>query len=63
MTTKKLIRPKKGRVIGGVALGLANYLNIDVTVIRIIWVFLLIPGGLPGLLPYIILWILVPSED
>ncbi|MDQ5954622.1 MAG: phage shock protein [Patescibacteria group bacterium] len=59
---KKLIRPKDGRVIGGVSLGLAQYLNIDVTVIRIIWVLLLIPGGLPGLLPYIILWIAIPSE-
>ena len=59
---KKLIRPKDGRVIGGVSLGLAQYLNIDVTVIRIIWVLLLIPGGLPGLLLYIILWIAIPSE-
>jgi phage shock protein C len=59
---KKLIRPKEGRMIGGVCLGLARYFNFDVTVVRIIWVFLLIPGGLPGFLPYIILWVLVPSE-
>ena len=60
---KKLIRPKKGRVIGGVALALANYFSIDVTVVRIIWIFLLVPGGLPGILPYIILWVIIPSEN
>ena len=61
-TSKKLIRPKKGRVLGGVSLALANYFNIDVTLIRLIWVFLFIPGGLPGILPYVIMWIVIPSE-
>lgn len=60
---KKLVRPKKGRVIAGVCLGVANYLKVDVTVVRIIWVFLLIPGGIPGLLPYVVCWILMPSAD
>ena len=59
---KKLVRPTQGRVIGGVALGLSQYLNIDVTVIRIIWILLFLPGGLPGILPYVILWIVIPSE-
>lgn len=59
---KKLIRPKKGRVVGGVALGLAQYFSIDVTVIRIIWVLLLLPGGLPGVVPYFIFWLVMPSE-
>jgi phage shock protein C len=59
---KKLIRPRQGRVIGGVCLALANYLNIDVTVVRIIAALLLLPGGLPGLIPYLILWLLIPSE-
>lgn len=60
---RKLIRPKKGRVIGGVALALANYFKIDVTLIRIIWVLLLIPGGLPGFIPYVIMWIMIPSQE
>jgi phage shock protein C len=59
---KILLRPRQGRVIGGVCLALANYLNIDVTVVRIIAVLLLLPGGLPGLVPYLILWLLIPSE-
>jgi phage shock protein C len=60
---KKLVRLKQGRVVAGVALGLSRYFNIDVTVVRIIWVLLLLPGGLPGLIPYIIMWFLIPSEE
>lgn len=62
-TPKRLVRPKKGRVIAGVAMGIANYLNIDVVVVRLILVLLLLPGGLPGLLPYILAWIVIPSEE
>jgi phage shock protein C len=60
---RKLERPKKGRIIGGVALGIANYFNLDVALVRIIWALLLLPGGLPGFIPYIICWILMPSEE
>jgi len=60
---KKLVRPKEGRRIAGVAAAFANYFEVDVTLARIIWVILLLPGGLPGLLPYIICWIMIPSES
>lgn len=60
---KRLVRPKKGRKIAGVALGMANYFDIDVTLVRLIWVFLLVPGGLPGILPYLICWVVMPSEN
>ena len=60
---KKLVRPQHGRKLGGVALGLANYFDIDVTVVRLIWVFLFIPGGVPGLLPYLVLWIVIPEGE
>ena len=63
MSARKLRRPKEGRVIAGVAAGMANYLGIDVVWIRAIWLFLLIPGGLPGLIPYVIFWIVMPEED
>lgn len=59
---KKLQRPKRGRMLAGVCAGVANYFNVDVTIVRLIWVFLLIPGGLPGLIPYVICWVLIPSE-
>ncbi|HUV94367.1 MAG TPA: PspC domain-containing protein [Anaerolineae bacterium] len=44
------------------AQGLANYFDVDVTLVRIIWVILLLPGGLPGLVPYVICWIMIPAE-
>lgn len=60
---RKLVRPRQGRMIAGVCLALANYVNVDVTLMRIIWVILLLPGGLPGLLPYLVLSFLIPSEQ
>lgn len=59
---KRLTRPQKGRKIAGVAIGLANYFELDVVLVRLVWIFLLIPGGFPGLIPYIICWIVIPSE-
>lgn len=59
---KKLYRSKEDRKIAGVCGGLAEYFGIDPTIIRVIAVLLLLPGGLPGLLPYIILWIVIPSQ-
>ena len=63
MADKRLMRPKKGRMIAGVALAIANYFKIDVTIVRLIWVFLLLPGGLPGIIPYVICWIIIPEEE
>jgi phage shock protein C len=62
-TGKKFVRPKSGRIVAGVAMGIANYFGISVTLVRIIWVLLLIPGGLPGLIPYLLLWAFMPSEE
>jgi len=59
---KKLIRPKKGRKNAGVCLAVANYLGVDVTFVRLIWVFALLPGGVPGIVPYVLCWIFIPSE-
>lgn len=59
---KKLIRPREGRKLAGVCLAFANYLNIDVTLVRLIWIIALLPGGIPGIVPYLIGWILIPSE-
>jgi phage shock protein C len=59
---KRLYRSRDDRVIAGVCGGLAKYFSVDPIIIRIIAFILLLPGGLPGLLPYIILWIVVPEE-
>lgn len=60
--TKRLYRSKTDRMIGGVCGGIAEYFKVDPVIIRVIAVILLIPGGLPGLIPYLILWVLVPEK-
>ena len=59
---KRLYRSRKDRKIGGGCGGIGEYFNIDPTVVRLIAVLLLLPGGLPGLIPYIILWVVVPEN-
>ncbi len=58
---KKLVRKTDGRMIAGVALGMADYFNIDVTLIRVLFAVTTIFGG-AGLIVYIVMWILVPEE-
>ncbi len=60
---KRLVRPKKGKVFAGVCAGIANYFNVDPVVIRVFWIFLLIPGGLPGIIPYLLCWLIIPKEE
>lgn len=59
---KKLYRSRTDKKIGGVCAGLAEYINIDPTIIRVIFVILLLPGGLPGFIPYVLLWAFVPLK-
>jgi phage shock protein C len=62
MSKKRLIIPKKGKKFLGVAVAFANYFEIDVTLVRLLWVLLFLPGGLPGLIPYLIAWVLIPNQ-
>jgi phage shock protein C len=57
----KLMRPQIGRKIAGVCVGVAEYFDIDVTLVRLMWVLAAIFGG-GGLLAYLIAWIVMPSE-
>jgi phage shock protein C len=59
---KRLYRSTDERMIAGVCGGLANYFDIDPVITRILFVILLLPGGFPGLLPYLVLWYLVPED-
>lgn len=47
--------------IAGVCGGFANYLGLDATLVRILWVMLAIFGGL-GVLAYFVAWIIMPQE-
>jgi phage shock protein PspC (stress-responsive transcriptional regulator) len=56
----RLTRSKHDRMIGGVAGGIAAYLNVDTAWIRIAWLALLILG--PGFILYIVAWIVMPES-
>lgn len=57
--SKRLLRDKDSRVIGGVASGVAAYFNIDTIWIRLLFVLLFFTG--PGFLVYLIMWIIIPG--
>lgn len=61
-TTKKLYRSTENEMIGGVCAGLGEYFNIDPTWVRIAFTLLALAGG-PGVILYIILWIIVPKAE
>jgi len=58
----RLVRPENGRVLAGVCAGLANWIGLDVTLVRIIFLFLGFMTG-SGMLIYIILWVVMPSSN
>ena len=58
---KKLYRKTNGKMIAGVCAGLADYLNIDVTLVRLVTAVLMLCAGC-GLLAYLIAWIIMPSD-
>ncbi len=60
MQEKKLMRSTSDRMIAGVAAGLADYFDIDTTLVRLIFVLLLITGS-AGFWIYIILWVVMPE--
>ena len=62
VSSRRLYRSRRHRIIAGVAGGLAERFGIPVFVMRLIWLLLLLPGGLPGVLPYLICWIVIPDE-
>lgn len=59
--TPRLIRPRTGRMIGGVCAALARRFDLSPTVVRLLFLLsCLLPG--PQVVLYIILWVLFPSE-
>ena len=61
MTNKKLYRSVNDKMIAGVCGGLAEYLEVDATVVRLIWVLVVVCSGFfPGVVAYIIAALVMP---
>ena len=58
---KRLHRSRTEKMIAGVCGGVAEYLEVDPTLVRVVWVLITLLGG-AGLLLYLILWIVMPLD-
>ena len=59
--SKKLMRKRSDQMIFGVASGIADYLNIDPVIVRLLFVLMALTGG-HGILVYLVLTIIMPEE-
>ena len=59
---KQLTLIKTGKMIGGVATGLADYFEIDVTLVRVLLIAAII-APVPAVFPYLILWAVMPVRN
>ena len=60
---KRLRRSRENQMIAGVVGGLAEYIGMDVTIARVLFVLAsVLSAAFPGILVYLILWMIVPQE-
>ena len=60
-TKKALRRSRRNRIIAGVCGGLGEFFGISAIWFRLAFLLALLPGGVPGVLLYLIMWIIVPN--
>ncbi len=60
---KRIFRSSRNRMLGGVCGGLAEYLGVDATLVRIVYVLLsIVSAAFPGILIYLIAWLVIPRD-
>ena len=57
-----LSRPRDVKKIAGVCAGVARYFDLDVSLVRIVWIVLSVTPPVPGLIAYIACWIAMPKD-
>lgn len=60
---RNLVRPTEGRMLFGVCAGLANYLKVDATIIRLAFVVLALVTAGVAVVAYLAGWLLIPEEN
>ncbi|CAN5643580.1 hypothetical protein BH20ACT21_BH20ACT21_03060 [soil metagenome] len=60
MANRQLVRPRQGKMIAGVCVGLADFYGFNVTLVRLLFVLFGLFG--PGEIAYIIIWVLAPKQ-
>lgn len=61
-TRQSLRRSRRNRILFGVCGGLAEFFGISAFWFRLAFLIALLPGGIPGILLYLLMWIIIPSE-
>ena len=61
MREKRLYRSIHDKMLGGVCSGIAKYIGVDPTIVRLVWVIAFFLFGI-GFLAYILAWIIMPEE-
>ncbi|MGA8153208.1 MAG: PspC domain-containing protein [Terriglobales bacterium] len=62
LARKRLIRPRADRKVEGVCAGFAEYFDLDVTLVRVVWLMSVFLGVGLTLIAYVIAWIVIPEE-
>ncbi|MBN1147178.1 MAG: PspC domain-containing protein [Anaerolineales bacterium] len=60
-TRQSLRRSRRNRVIAGVCGGLAEFFGISAFWFRLAFLIALLPGGVPGILIYLLMWLIIPA--
>lgn len=59
---KRLYRSRTNRILGGVCGGVGDYFRLDPVLIRLVWLILILFGGI-GLILYVVSWVIIPLEE
>ncbi|HEV8336210.1 MAG TPA: PspC domain-containing protein [Candidatus Polarisedimenticolia bacterium] len=60
----RALRKSRNRILGGVCGGIAEWLEWDPTVVRVLYVvFSIVSAAFPGILVYLILWLIMPPPE
>ncbi len=59
---RALVRRRNGRMLAGVCAGVADYLGVDTTLVRVLWAVVSLVTGGAGVLAYLVAWIIIPGK-
>ena len=63
LARKRLMRPRADRKIAGVCAGMAEFFDLDITLVRVLWIVITFFTGIVfGVIGYIVAWIVMPEE-
>ncbi len=62
-TKGRMYRDRADKILGGVCAGIANYMNVDPAIVRLLFAIITFGGFGFGILVYILLWIILPARD